>query len=148
MLILWRLNAYHVLPLVISSQLRILCVMYECPTLISQAVNSVECVLSCVVQYWMLAPVTRWDTHTHTCRDKSAVCLQWAGHWSSAAVFNGMENGWGADCHYESYCFMCITQSKYAHKNSAKYLLHENMSANRYMVIRCACLDACKNKMR
>lgn len=68
MLILWRLNAYHVLPLVISSHLRILCVMYECPTLISQAVNwlSGMCLVLCCTILNVSPGYEMRHTHTHT----------------------------------------------------------------------------------
>lgn len=50
----------------------------------------------CLVLYNISCwPRLRDDTHTPTSRDKSAVCLLRAGHWSSAAILNGMENGQG-----------------------------------------------------
>lgn len=105
---------------------------YKCTPSISQAVNSVECVFLCCT---ILHVGHGWEmthTHTPTSRDKSAVCLLRAGHWSSAAVLNGMENGRGGGLPlWKLLLHVHYTKVSVRIKFQASSFLHINMTANR-----------------
>ena len=85
----------------------------KCTLSISQAVNSVECVyLCCTILHvghgWEM---THTHTHTHTQAETSLLYVCWEQVTGALRQYSmEWKMSGGADCCYESCCFMCIIQ--------------------------------------
>lgn len=95
---------------------------YTCSFSISQAVNSVKCVLLCCTILH-----SSWWCTTHTQAETSLLNVCWEQVTGALQQYSvERKNGWGMNCDYESCCLTCIIL-KYPRKNSqARFFFHTN----------------------